>query len=38
MYFAYMHPSLKYGILFWENVRNLKKVFKLQEKGNKINS
>ena len=32
MYFAYMHSSLKYGILFWGNVRNLKKVFKLQKR------
>jgi hypothetical protein len=27
MYFAYMHSSLKYGILFWGNVRDLKKIF-----------
>jgi hypothetical protein len=32
MYFVYMHSCLKYGILFWGNVRNLKKVFKLQKK------
>jgi hypothetical protein len=32
MYFAYMHSSLKYGILFWGNVRNLKKIFKLQKR------
>jgi hypothetical protein len=32
MYFAYMHSSLKYGILFWGNVRNHKKVFKLQNR------
>jgi hypothetical protein len=31
MYFAYMHSSLKYGILFWKNVRHLK-VFKLQKR------
>jgi hypothetical protein len=31
MYFAYMDSSLKYCILFWGNVRNLKKVFKLQK-------
>jgi hypothetical protein len=27
-----MHSSLKYGILFWGNVRNLKKVFELQKR------
>jgi hypothetical protein len=32
MYFAYMHSSLKYGILFWGKVRNLKKVFKVQKR------
>jgi hypothetical protein len=32
MYFSYMHSSLKYGILFWGYVRNLKKVFKLQKR------
>jgi hypothetical protein len=32
MYFAYMHSSLKYGILFWGNIRNLKKVFKLKKR------
>jgi hypothetical protein len=32
IYFAYMHSSLKYGILFLGNVRNLKKVFKLQKR------
>jgi hypothetical protein len=32
MYFAYMHSSLKYDILFWGNVRNLMKVFKLQKR------
>ena len=25
MYFAYLQSSLKYGILFWGNTRNLKK-------------
>jgi hypothetical protein len=29
MYFAYFHSLLRYGILFWGNFRNLKKVFKL---------
>jgi hypothetical protein len=32
MYFAYMDSSLNYGILFWGNVRNLKKVFKQQKR------
>jgi hypothetical protein len=32
MYFAYFHSLLKYGILFWGNSRNLKKVFKLQKR------
>jgi hypothetical protein len=32
MYFAHMHSSLKYGILFWGDVRNLTKVFKLQKR------
>jgi hypothetical protein len=32
MYFAYMHSSLNYGILFWGNIRNLKKVFKQQKR------
>jgi hypothetical protein len=27
MYFAYLHSSLKYGILFWGNSRNLTKIF-----------
>jgi hypothetical protein len=31
MYFVHMHSSLKYGILFWENVRNIQKVFKTQK-------
>jgi hypothetical protein len=32
MYFAYFHSLLRYGILFWGNSRNLKKVFKLQKR------
>jgi hypothetical protein len=31
-YFAYMHSSLKYSILFWGDVRNLKKVLKHKER------
>jgi hypothetical protein len=31
MYFAFMPSSLKYGISLWGNVRNLKKVLKLQK-------
>jgi hypothetical protein len=30
MYFACMHSFLKYGILFWGNVRNFQEVFKIQ--------
>jgi hypothetical protein len=32
MYFAYMHSFLKYGILFWRNAKNLRKVFKIQKR------
>jgi hypothetical protein len=37
MYFAYMHSSLKYGILFWGNFRNPKKVLNYK-KGNNTKS
>jgi len=33
VYLAYLDSSLKYGILFWDNTRNLKK-FKLKKKRN----
>jgi hypothetical protein len=32
MYFAYMNSSSKYGIVFWGNVRYLKKGLKLQKR------
>jgi hypothetical protein len=31
-YFAYFQSSLKYGILFWGNLKNFKKIFKLQKR------
>jgi hypothetical protein len=31
-YSAYFHSTLKYGILFWENLKNLTKIFKLRKK------
>jgi hypothetical protein len=37
MYVAYLHSSLKHGILFWGSTRNLKKNFKLQKRSNKAN-
>jgi hypothetical protein len=36
MHFAYLHSFLKYGILFWENSRNLKKMFKLQQNSKRL--
>ena len=38
MYFAYVQSSLKYGIVYWGKIRNLKKYFKLQIKSKKANS
>jgi hypothetical protein len=32
MYFAYMNSFLKYGILFWGNIRNLQKISKIQKR------
>ena len=31
MYFQYFQSALKYGILFWGNLKNFKKNFKLQK-------
>jgi hypothetical protein len=31
-YFAYFHSLMKYGIIFWGNLSDTKKVFTLQEK------
>jgi hypothetical protein len=36
MHFAYLHSFLKYGILFWENSRNPKKMFKLQQNSKRL--
>jgi len=36
MHFAYIHSFLKYGILFWENSRKLKKMFKLQQNSKRL--
>jgi hypothetical protein len=38
MYFAYFQSSLKYGILFWGNLKNLKKNFKLQKRAIRLNA
>jgi hypothetical protein len=32
MYFAYFHSLMKYGVLFWGNSSDSKKVFTLQKK------
>ena len=32
MYFAYLHSSLKHGILFWGNTINLKKILNYQKR------
>jgi hypothetical protein len=32
LYFAYVHSSLKHVILFWGNLKDLKKNFKLQRR------
>ena len=37
MYVAYLHSSLKRGILFWGSTRNLKKVLNCEKKSNKAN-
>jgi hypothetical protein len=36
MYFAYLHSSLKYSILFWENPKNQKKNVKLQKRAARL--
>jgi hypothetical protein len=32
VYFAYFHSTVKYGIIFWGNSSNSKKIFTLQKK------
>jgi hypothetical protein len=32
IYFAYFHSKMKYGIIFWGNSSDSKKVFTLQKK------
>jgi hypothetical protein len=32
IYFAYFHPIINYGIIFWENSTESKKVFLAQKK------
>jgi hypothetical protein len=36
IYFAYFHSTIKYGIIFWGNSTNSKKVFTLQKKTTRI--
>jgi hypothetical protein len=32
VYFSYFHSVIKYGIIFWGNLANISRVFKLQKK------
>jgi predicted membrane protein len=32
IYFAYFHSIVKYGIIFWDNSSNSRKIFTLQKK------
>jgi hypothetical protein len=32
VYFSYLHSIIKYGIIFWGNLTNISRVFKLQKK------